>query len=105
MDYILISAIIILSVVWAIIIYFDQKAKSTIAKFDNKLRFRIIEDDINKLKGRVNHITEDHIPELDERVEHLSKVQLLTLDHLSLEHHIQPKKDVLVKKTKAVSNK
>jgi len=105
MDYILISAIILLAIVWAISIVIDRKDKSISAKFDNKLRFRMIEDDLNKLKRRVNHITEDHIPELDERVEHLSKVNLLLLDHLSLEHHIQLQKDVLVKKTKDTSNK
>lgn len=69
-------------------------------EFSEMLDRKMFELREETVKERRLHILERKIDDMEDQLDNLGKVQLLTLDHLSLEHQIQPEKDVLVKKTK-----
>jgi hypothetical protein len=48
--------------------------------------------------GKEHHLRclQQKVEDLEDQVNHLSRVQLLTLDHLGVEHHIQPQREMLV---------
>ena len=116
-------SVLLFIIIWTILDSIDERARQrTQITLDglqdlNKRILESIEEEAREKEvgeDEESHTIGEHLDELDERIhrlshkveelgeqnDHTGKVLLLLLDHLNLEHQIQPQTEVLVKKSK-----
>ena len=77
----------------------QQVTISSLEDLDKMIKEAIEEDDNHSVGDHLNHL--DHVTaRLSHNIAHNDLVLGLILDHLGLDHQVQPEQDMLVKKSK-----